>query len=52
MIRDATEQFWGSRPWTVPVTGEAGLIMWKIYMDGVASAAALNSDGAGKSDSA
>lgn len=39
MMQDAPEVFWGSRPWNVSVTDEAGLIMWEIYVDGQTSAA-------------
>jgi hypothetical protein len=39
MMKDAPDAFWGSRPWNVTVTNEAGLIMWEISMDGVSSAA-------------
>jgi hypothetical protein len=39
LIHEAPEQFWGSRPWTVTVTDEAGLIMWEVIMHGVAGAA-------------
>jgi hypothetical protein len=39
MMREAAEAFWGSRPWNVSVTNEAGLIMWEIYVDGQTSAA-------------
>lgn len=40
MMRDCPESFWGSRPWSVTVTDAAGLILWEIGMDGIASAAA------------
>ncbi|MBJ6120848.1 DUF6894 family protein [Sphingomonas mollis] len=39
MMKDAPEIFWGSRPWTVTVTDETGLILWDIYLDGQSSAA-------------
>jgi hypothetical protein len=39
MMREAPEGFWGSRPWSVTVTDEAGLVLWEIYIDGQASAA-------------
>lgn len=42
MMRDCPEPFWGSRPWSVTVTDEDGLILWEIYMDGVASAATMS----------
>lgn len=35
MIVDAPEGFWGSRPWSVTVTNNAGLVLWEIFMDGV-----------------
>ena len=38
MMRDCPEPFWGSRLWTVTVTDHAGLILWEIFMDGVAAA--------------
>ena len=44
LLRDAAEPFWGSRPYSVSVTDEAGLIMWEIYMDGVNAAASPISD--------
>lgn len=34
MMQDAPEVFWGSRPWSVTVTVESGLIMWEIHLDG------------------
>ena len=40
LMRDSPEPFWGSRPWTVVVTNETGLILWEISMDGVALAGA------------
>lgn len=40
MMRDCPEPFWGSRPWSVTVTDAAGLVLWEIYIDGVASSAA------------
>ena len=40
LIRDCPEPFWGSRPWSVTVTDATGLVLWEIYIDGVASAAA------------
>lgn len=36
MMRDAPEQFWGSRPWSVTVTDAGGLVLYEISMDGVA----------------
>lgn len=39
MLRDAPVGFWGSRPWSVTVTNSAGLVLWEIFMDGVASPA-------------
>jgi hypothetical protein len=39
MIRDAPEGFWGSRPWSVVVTNVAGLVLWEVFMDGIASVA-------------
>jgi len=40
MMKDSPEGFWGSRPWSVTVTDAAGLILWELSMDGMASAAA------------
>ena len=37
MIRDSPEGFWGTRPWNVTVTDSAGLVLWEIFMDGVAT---------------
>jgi hypothetical protein len=39
MMQDAPEGFWSSRPWSVTVTDDKGLVLWEIFMDGVASAA-------------
>lgn len=39
MMQDAPEGFWGSRPWNVTVTDAAGLVLWEIFMDGVATPA-------------
>lgn len=36
MMADAPEPFWGSRPWSVTVTNFSGLVLWEIFMDGVA----------------
>jgi len=44
LLRDAAEPFWGSRPYSVTVTDETGLILWEIYMDGVNAAASPISD--------
>jgi hypothetical protein len=41
MMMDGAEVFWGSRPWTVTVTDETGLILWEITMDGFAAPASL-----------
>ena len=46
LMREGPEPFWGSRPWTVTVTDETGLILWEIYMDGVSSAAGGHIDDA------
>jgi hypothetical protein len=40
MMRDAPEGFWLSRPWSVVVTDDVGLVLWEIYVDGTASVAA------------
>ena len=39
MMRDCAEGFWGSRPWSVVVTNEEGVVQWEVFMDGVASVA-------------
>jgi hypothetical protein len=39
MMQDDPDIFWGSRPWSVTVTDNAGLIIWEISMDGVSSPA-------------
>jgi hypothetical protein len=39
MMEDAPEIFWGSRPWSVTVTDEKGMILWEINLDGQASPA-------------
>lgn len=38
-MKDAAISFWGSRPWSVSVTDPQGLVLWEIFMDGVASPA-------------
>lgn len=43
MMRDASEGFWLSRPWSVVVTDSTGLVLWEISVDGMASAAAPSS---------
>jgi hypothetical protein len=35
MMSETPEGFWGTRPWNVTVTDEAGLVLWEIFMDGV-----------------
>lgn len=42
LMRDAPEAFWGSRPWSVTVTDNVGLILWELSMDGYKSAGAPN----------
>lgn len=39
MLKDDPRNFWGSRPWSVTVANEAGLILWQLSMDGFASPA-------------
>ena len=39
IMHDCAESFWGSRPWRVTVTDDAGLVLWEIHTDGVASPA-------------
>lgn len=36
MMAHAPDGFWGTRPWSVTVTNSAGLVLWEIFMDGVA----------------
>jgi hypothetical protein len=38
MLKEYPEEFWGSRPWSVTVTNAAGLVLWELYLDGVAAA--------------
>lgn len=38
MLKTFPEEFWGSRPWSVTVTNAAGLVLWELYLDGVAAA--------------
>lgn len=45
MMQDAPEIFWGSRPWSVTVTDETGLIMWEIHLDGQSTAASRGLEG-------
>jgi hypothetical protein len=45
MMRDAPRSFWGSRPWSVTVTDEAGLILWNIDLDATSSAAGSSLEG-------
>ena len=40
MIHEAPKGFWGSRPWSVTVTDEAGLVLWSIAIDAFSSPAA------------
>ena len=39
LIHGAEDAFWGTRPWAVTVTDEAGMIMYEIAVDGFASGA-------------
>ena len=39
LIHGAEDKFWGTRPWAVTVTDEAGVIMYEIAVDGFASKA-------------
>jgi hypothetical protein len=39
LIHGAEDNFWGTRPWAVTVTDEAGLILYEIAVDGFASGA-------------
>jgi hypothetical protein len=39
MIRGSEDAFWGSRPWTVTVTDDVGVILYEIAVDGFAAAA-------------
>jgi hypothetical protein len=40
MMQYEAQRFWGSKPWTVSVTTEAGLVLCEIHISGSASAAA------------
>ena len=40
MMRDSPDGFWGSRPWSVTVTNNAGLIFWSLSIDGYQGAEA------------
>ncbi len=40
MLRDGPEGFWSSRPWSVSVTDDKGLVLWELFMDGFESGAA------------
>ncbi|WP_028966930.1 DUF6894 family protein [Sphingomonas phyllosphaerae] len=42
MMHDAPKSFWGSRPWSVTITDEAGLVLWNINIDASESAAGLS----------
>lgn len=42
LMKDAAESFWGTRPWSVTVTGANGLILWDLFMNGFASPAAAH----------
>jgi hypothetical protein len=39
LIHGAEDTFWGTRPWAVTVTDEAGVIMYEIAVDGFPSGA-------------
>jgi hypothetical protein len=41
MMHEAPDSFWGTRPWSVTVTDQKGLILWIIDVGGTSSAAAL-----------
>jgi hypothetical protein len=45
IMKDAPAEFWGSRPWSVTVTDESGLIMWEIHLDGQSTAASRGVEG-------
>ena len=40
MMRDAADGFWGSRPWSITITDDAGLIFYELAVDGFAAQAA------------
>lgn len=44
MLADAPEPFWGSRPWSVTVTNDSGLVLWEIMIDGITASAAAGFD--------
>jgi hypothetical protein len=39
LLKEMPATFWGSRPWSVTVTDEKGLILWTIGLDGQSSPA-------------
>jgi hypothetical protein len=39
LIHGSEDSFWGTRPWAVTVTDDAGVIMYEIAVDGFASGA-------------
>jgi hypothetical protein len=39
MMHEAPKGFWGSRPWSVTITDDTGLILWNIDVDGTSSPA-------------
>jgi hypothetical protein len=39
MLKNAPDPFWGSRPWNITVTDQAGLIMWELMIHGISTAA-------------
>ncbi len=39
MMHEAPKSFWGSRPWSITITDEAGLILWNIDIDATSSVA-------------
>ncbi len=42
LMHEAPKSFWGSRPWSVTITDETGLILWNIDIDASESAAGLS----------
>jgi hypothetical protein len=39
MMHEAPRSFWGSRPWSITITDDTGLILWNIDVDATSSPA-------------
>lgn len=44
MMRDGAESFWSTRPWSVTVTDESGLILLRLEMDDRAALSPMASE--------